>query len=264
MRIIVCVKQVPDSAAQLTVRDGKPDWGNAPLVMNPWDEFAVAAALNLAEAHHGEVIALTVGGEGSKETLKHALAVGCAQAILVNDPALEAADSLGIARVLAAAIQKINAESEPVSLAMFGRQAIDTDAGIIPVQTARLLGWSALTLVSAIRSLDIQSGAIQVERSIEEGRQVVSSRLPAVISVVKDIAEPLYPSFMGIRKATRAVIPTWSLADLHLEPPRPVVTWSEVTLPPQREMKTEIITGANAREIAEKLAEKILEEKVLR
>jgi electron transfer flavoprotein beta subunit len=263
LKIVVCVKQVPDSAAQLSVRAGNPDWGDAPLVMNPWDEFAVEAALRQVEAHSGDVVALSIGTEESKETLKHALAMGCAQAFLVSDPALAQADSFVTAQALAAAIKKINTEDEPVLLAFFGRQAIDTDTGITSIQTARLLGWPALSLVSAIKAFDLQSGALQVERNMEEGRQVVNSRIPAVISVVKDIAEPRYPSFMGIRKASRADIPIWSVADLGIGELHALVSWPEVSLPPQYEVKTEMITGANAQVIAEKLVERILEEKAL-
>ncbi len=86
---------------------------------------------------------------------------------------------------------------------------------------------------------------------------------PAVVSVGKDIAEPRYPSFMGIRKASRAVIPTWTLADLGLAAPQSVVKWPEITNPPAREVVTEIITGDSPQDIAEKLADKILAEKVL-
>ncbi len=259
MKSVVCVKQVPDSAARLTARDGRPDWGDAPLIINPWDEYAVETALLQQEALGGDVIAISIGAEQALETLKHALAMGCGQAILISDPALSKADSQAVARILAAAITKIGA----VDLAFFGRQAIDTDTGVTAAQTARCLGWPSLTLVSAVQSLDPSAGVIRVERSIEEGRQVVSARLPAVVSVVKDIAEPRYPSFMGIRKASRAVIPAWSLSDLGLEAPKALVAWPEVTAPPQREVNTEMITGANPQEIAAKLVDKILEEKVL-
>jgi electron transfer flavoprotein beta subunit len=91
----------------------------------------------------------------------------------------------------------------------------------------------------------------------------VRARLPAVVSVVKDIAEPRYPSFMGIRKASKAVIPTWTLADLGIAAPAAAVTWPKVSNPPAREVSTEIITGGSPQEIAEKLADKILAEKVL-
>jgi electron transfer flavoprotein beta subunit len=248
---------VPDSAAKVVVEGGQVSWGDAPLVMNPWDEYAVEAALQQKEAGGGEVVALSLGGESAKEALKTALAMGCSEAILISDPALAGADSQATARVLAAAIQKIG----EVDLAFFGRQAIDGDMGVTAAQTARVLDWPALTLVSKIQSVD--AGAIRVERSIEEGRQVVESKLPAVVSVIKDIGEPRYPSFMGIRKASRADIPVWAAADLGIQAPAAVVRWPEVMNPPARQVTTEMITGDTPEEIAEKLADKILAEKVL-
>lgn len=259
MKIVACVKQVPDSAAKVIVENGQVTWGDAPLVINPWDEFAVEAALVQKEALGGEVTALTVGTENSKEALKHALAMGCGEAILVSDPALASTDSQAIARVLAAAVRKIG----DVDMVFFGRQAIDGDMGVTAAQTARALGWPALTLVSVISSLDAGSGKVSVERSTEEGRQVVESKLPAVVSVVKDIGEPRYPSFMGIRKASRAVIPTWSLGDLGIGAPVSVVKWPQLENAPVRQVVTELVTGSSSQEIAEQLADKILAEKVL-
>ena len=125
------------------------------------------------------------------------------------------------------------------------------------------MNWPAFTLVSTISNLNPDSGEIQVERSIEEGRQIVKGKLPAAVSVVKDIGEPRYPSFMGIRKASRATIPEWSLEDLGLEALTPSVVWPDLMNPPTREIKTEIISGESPKEVAEKLADKILEEKVL-
>jgi electron transfer flavoprotein beta subunit len=259
LKIVVCVKQVPDSAAKLTAVDGKANWGDSPLVINPWDEYAVEAALQQAEAHNGEVIAITIGGEGSKEALKHALAMGCSEAVLISDQALAHADSQVTSRVLAAAIKKVG----DVDLAFLGRQAIDTDTGLTAAQTARLLGWPALTLVAVISSLDPSAHSIKVERSAEEGRFTVNAKTPAVLSIVKDFGEPRYPSFMGIRKASRAVIPEWSLADLNLEGLKPSITWPEIMNPPQRQITTEMITGGTPEEIAETLADKIMAEKIL-
>jgi electron transfer flavoprotein beta subunit len=256
LNIVVCVKQVPDSAAKVVVEGGQVTWGDAPLVMNPWDEYAVEAALMLQEATGGEVTAISVGGESAKDALKTALAMGCGQAILISDPALEGADSQVIARVLAAAIQK----TEGAELAVFGKQAIDGDMGVTGAQTARVLSWPMLSLVSSVQA---GGAGIQVERSIEEGRQLVESKLPAAISVSKDIGEPRYPSFMGIRKASRANIPVWTLGDLGISAAAPAVRWPEVVNPPVREVKTEIIAGDGPQDIAEKLADKILEEKVL-
>ena len=259
MKIVVCVKQVPDSAAKLNAVDGKANWGDSPLVINPWDEYAVEAALQQAEAHNGDIIAITIGGEGSKEALKHALAMGCSEAILISDQALTQSDSQVISRVLAAAIKKVG----EVDLAFLGRQAIDTDTGLTAAQTARLLGWPALTLVAVISSMDPSARNIHVERSAEEGRFTVSAKMPAVLSIVKDFGEPRYPSFMGIRKASRAVIPEWSLADLNLDRLKPNITWPEIMNPPQRQIATEMITGGSPEEIAETLADKIMAEKVL-
>jgi len=257
LKIIVCIKQVPDSAAKVVVEGGKISWGDAPLVINPWDEYAVEAALLQGDNLGADVTAISVGGESVKEALKTALAMGAKEAILISDPALAGADSQATARVLAAAIQKIG----DVDLAFFGRQAIDGDLGVTAAQTARLLGWPILALVAAIQS--VGADTIRAERSFEEGRQVIESKLPAVVSVSKDIGEPRYPSFMGIRKASRAVIPTWSLNDLGLAAPASVVRWPEVLNPPVRQVTTEMISGGSAQEIANTLADKILAEKVL-
>jgi electron transfer flavoprotein beta subunit len=257
LKIVVAIKQVPDSAARVVVEGGQVTWGDAPLVMNPWDEYAVEAALTQGEALGADVVAVSVGGESAKEALKTALAMGANEAILVSDPALQDADSQAVARVLAGAIKKIG----EVDLAFFGRQAIDGDMGVTAAQTARLLGWPALTLVAVVQS--VSPTAIRVERTLDEGRQVVESKLPAVVSVGKDIGEPRYPSFMGIRKASRAVIPAWTLGDLGMPAPASVVSWPEVTNPPSRQVTTEMISGGTPQETAEILADKILAEKVL-
>ena len=102
-----------------------------------------------------------------------------------------------------------------------------------------------------------------VDRVIEEGRQTVSAKLPAVVSVVQSIGEPRYPSFMGIRKASKANIPVWSLSDLGASAPEPVVKRTELMNPPVQETSIEIITGESPAEIADKLADKILAEKIL-
>ena len=256
MKIIACIKQVPDSEAKVKADAGKVSWGDAPLVINPFDEYAVEGALQQKEATNGTVIALCVGPESAREALKHALAMGADEAILVSDAALENLDTAGAARVLAAAIQKVG----DADMVIFGRQTLDNGAGLTPAQTARVLGWPMLGLAGNIK---VDGGSVQVERVIEEGRQSVKANLPAVISVVQSIGEPRYPSFMGIRKASKATIPVWSLSDIGASAPAPIVTRSELVNPPSRETAVEMIAGDSPAEIAEKLAEKILAEKVL-
>ena len=256
MKIIACIKQVPDSEAKVKAKDGKITWGDAPLVINPFDEYAVEGALQQKEATGGTVTALCMGPETAKEALKHALAMGADEAILVSDPALGELDTVGAARILAAAINKIGG----VDMVVFGRQTLDNGAGLTPAQTARILGWPMLGLAGQIK---VQNGSVTVDRVIEEGRQTVSAKLPAIVSVVQSIGEPRYPSFMGIRKASKATIPVWSLSDLGASAPTAAVTRTELMNPPARETTVEIITGDSPAEIADKLADKILAEKVL-
>ena len=256
MKIIACIKQVPDSEAKVRAENGQVTWGDAPLVINPFDEYAVEGALQQKEANGGTVTALCIGPESAREALKHALAMGADDAILVSDPALTELDTAGAARILAAAIQKIGG----VDMVMFGRQTLDNGAGITAAQTARILGWPMLGLVGQIK---VQEGSATVERVIEEGRQTVSGKLPAVLSVVQSIGEPRYPSFMGIRKASKATIQVWSLGDLGVSAPQAVIKRTELMNPPVQETTIEIISGESPAEIADKLADKILAEKVL-
>ncbi|MBV6396811.1 MAG: Caffeyl-CoA reductase-Etf complex subunit CarD [Anaerolineales bacterium] len=256
MKIIACIKQVPDSEAKVKAENGQVTYGDAPLVINPFDEYAVEGALQQKEASGGTVTALCVGPESAKEALKHALAMGADEAILVSDAALENVDSLGAARVLAAAILKIG----DADMVMFGRQTLDNGAGVTAPQTARVLGWPMLGLAGQIK---VEGGSVIVERVLEEGRQIVKANLPAALSVVQSIGEPRYPSFMGIRKAAKAAIPVWSLADLAMAAPAALVTRAATMNPPARETVCEFITGESPEAIAETLAEKILAEKVL-
>jgi len=256
LKIIACIKQVADSEAKVRAENGQISWGDAPLVINPFDEYAVEGALQQKEAQGGTVTAVCIGLESAKEALKHALAMGSDNAILISDPTLAVLDTQGAAHVLAAVIKKIGG----VDLVVFGRQTLDDGSGLTAAQTARILGWPMLGLAGQIK-IDAQS--LQVERVIEEGRQIVSTKLPAVLSVVQSIGEPRYPSFMGIRKASKAEIPTWSLSDVGISAPAALVSRIELITPPSRDVTCEIIPGNSPAAIAETLTNKILAEKVL-
>jgi len=260
LNIIVCVKQTPDTAATVTVENGRVSWGDAPLVLNPWDEYAVEEALRTKEKHGGKVTVITLGPEEAKEALKVALAMGCDEAVQVSDPAFAAADTLVASRILSAAIAK----HPETDLVFFGRQSVDSDSGITGSQVARRLGWPSLSLVATVSALDPAARSIEVERMMDEGRQVVRARLPAVVSVVKEINEPRYPSFMGIRKAQRVEIPVWSAGEIGLSGPfTAALAWPEVYAPPKVETVCEIITGDTPEQIAIRLAERLIEEKVI-
>jgi electron transfer flavoprotein beta subunit len=267
MKVVVCVKQTPSTTAVFTVQDGDVRWddpGGKPHVVNPWDEYAVEEAILLQEAHGGDAIALTMGSEESKEALKTCLAMGGTEAVLVADEVFAGSDTLGTARVLASAIRHLG----DVQVALFGKQAIDGDTGQTAMQVAVKLGWTPLTFVSEIKELDPEAGTILVERLLEGGKQTVSARLPVVISVVKEINEPRYPSFMGIRKANRAEIPTLTAADLDLQADSAgasasKVDWSNIYELPARDTSVEIIEGETVQEKVKILADRLLEEKVI-
>jgi len=259
LKIIVCVKQVPDTAADMSVEHGKISWGDASLIINPWDEFAVEAALDLKAEHGGEVIALSLGKEKEMEAIKHALAMGADEAVLISDPDLRGVDTIAVSQVLGAAVKKIGG----VDVVLFGQQSVDTTAGLLPVQVARQLDWPSLSLVSRFVGLSAEDGALKVVRAMEEGNQVVTSGLPTVISITKDYGKPRYPSFMGIRKASRATFPTWSLSELGLETPKSAVSRLAVIEPPGREVVTEMVPGDTPQEKAHNLVQKLIEAKVI-
>ena len=265
MKVVVCTKQTPSTTAVFTVNNGKVSWddpGGKPLVVNPWDEYAIEEAIRLTENHGATgAIAVTVGNEESKEVLKTGLAMGCTEAVLVSDPAFAGSDTLGTARILAAAINKIG----DVQIAVFGKQAIDGDTGQTVLQTARVLGWTPLTYVSAIK--EVGDGQITVERLLDDGKEVVTAPLPVIVGVVKEINEPRYPSFMGIRKANRADIPAWTAADLTIEGEvgagASKVDWSNVYAIPPRQGRVEIIEADTIEEQVKILVDRLFEEKVI-
>lgn len=264
MNIVACIKQTPDSAASLRVAGGHVAWGDSPLIVNPWDEYAYEEAILLKEQHGGTATAISMGPESAMDALKTCLAVGCDASVLISDPQLKGSDVSATAYTLARAVEKLG----QVDLVLLGRQAIDGDTGLTAPALARYLGWTLLTQVIKILELDPVARTIKVERFMEEGRQVCLALLPAVIGVVKGINEPRYPSFMGIRKAARASIPVWSAADLGLDPHKiglmaAAVSWPEVYPLPVRQSSIVFIEGETPAIVAARLADKLAAEKVI-
>ena len=267
MHIVVCTKQTPDSAAKLTVDEaGNVSWGDSPIIINPWDEYAVEEALLLKKQFGGDtkVTVISMGPEEALEALRHAIAMGCDEALRVWDDSLAGSDTLGTSYVLAQTIAKMG----DVDLVLFGKSAIDSQTGQVAVGVARQLNYSPLTYVIKIAELDPEAKTITVERLLEEGRQVVQASLPAVVGTVKGINEPRYPSFMGIRKATRAEYPVWGLSDIEAAPERvgaagAGVRWESIFAPPAREGAAEIIEGDTVADAARTLVDRLLAEKVI-
>ncbi|MDE2726670.1 MAG: electron transfer flavoprotein subunit beta/FixA family protein, partial [Gemmatimonadota bacterium] len=196
------------------------------------------------------------------DALKTALAMGVDEAVLVSDPAMADSDSLASARILVAAIRKIGA----FDLIVGGRAAIDGNTAATAVQIAALLGVPLVSYVAELRNLDPSDRTLSAVRLLEKARETVTSRLPALITVVKEINEPRYPSLIGIRKAARAQIPVWRCEDLGLDTAgvgagASGVEW-RTALPPEREAHIEMIDGG-PEDAARTLVDRLLDEKVI-
>jgi len=263
MKIVVLMKQTPDTAQLSASMDGLQLMAGGPRIINPWDEYAIEEGLKLREAHGGSVTLLCLGDPAAAEALKRGLAMGADEAVLLSDPAFDGGDTLATARALAAAIRKLG----DVDLVIAGRSSIDGGNHATAVQTAAMLDVPQLSYVAAITAVDPAAQTITVERAIDTGRQTVSSRLPAVMSVVKEINEPRYPSFMQIRKAAKKEIPVWGPAELGLDAGQvgaagSQVSWPVVELPPARDAQVEII-GGTPDEAAKTLVDRLLAEKII-
>ncbi len=267
MNAIVCIKQVPDTEAPVKLQGGQLALAGMPLMLNAFDEYAIEEALLLREKFGGKVTALCMGPAEASEALKKALAMGVDEAVLLSDPAFEGADAWATAYTLAAAIRKIG----EYDIVLFGKQSTDGTSASVGPAVARFLGLPALTFVFKIRQADFGGRKITVERLLEGRREVVEGPLPAVVAVVKDINQPRYPTLLGIRKASKAVIPTWGAADLvaagaqaagfgRAGSPSQVAA---MDYPPARAGKVELIAGATPEEQAALLADRLLGLKVL-
>lgn len=259
MHIAVFTRSTPDTAAKVEVGgDGRVTWGGAATVVNPWDEYALEEAIVRAKELGGKASVIAIGTDMHNDALKHSLAMGLDAAYRVDDPALENADTLGYATAAAAAINKLG----DVRLVIFGKESVDVGTDAHTYATARKLGWTLLSYVSKIIAIDSAAGTIRVERLLEQGKQVVTAKLPAVISVMKGINEPRYPSFIGIRKANKADIPAWSLADLGVSAPAAQAKVTAFRNLPVQDVQVEMLAGT-PEEQAAALVARLVEAKVL-
>jgi electron transfer flavoprotein beta subunit len=210
VQILVLTKPVPDPAAgaERLGPDLRLDRAASPTVVNGNDEYALEAALQLVEAHGGEVVVLTMAPANATETMRKALAMGAARGIHVSDPALEGADLPATIRVLAAA-----ASQEPFDLLLAG---IDTSDGMAGAVAAGVAARLALPLLSAAASIepDPAAGTVRVKRLSARGYDLVEAPMPAVIACTQALGAPRYPSLKGIMAARSREIASRSLGDL--------------------------------------------------
>lgn len=185
--------------------------------------------------------------------------MGIKNAIRVYEDGVDLTDSLVWSSLAAGAINKLG----DVDLVIFGKESIDVGTDQHTYQLARKLGWTMLSYVSKIIEVDYDAKTIKVEKTLEQGKQVLTAQLPAVISVMKGINEPRYPNFLGIRKASKAQIPEWNAEELGVEVPSSTTSVVAYTNLPERDITTEIIDGDSVEDKAATLADRLFEEKVL-
>ncbi|HEY8676968.1 MAG TPA: electron transfer flavoprotein subunit beta/FixA family protein [Candidatus Dormibacteraeota bacterium] len=256
MNVVVCVKQVPDPnspgrldpSTRSLKRDGE-------LVLDPGDEFGVEAGLQLAEKHGGEVTVVSMGPQRVVDAVRKALAMGAAKGVLITDDSLAGSDALTTAKVLAAAIRKMDFD-----VVITATESTDGYTGVVPQILAGLLDIPAVTFA---KSVSYEGDILTVERQTETGVEVVEATLPVVISVTAGVNEPRYPSLKGIMGAKQKPLDRPTLTDLGIEGVGGASAGQKVTAVDAAPLRAagEIIQGDG--EAAKRIVDFLIERKVI-
>jgi len=213
MHTIVCIKQVPDTnevkidrETNTLIRKGVPS------IINPFDENAIEAALQLKDTHGGKVTVISMGPPQVEEALRNAISLGVDDVILLSDRLFAGADTWATSYTLSQAIRKI----KDFDLIICGKQATDGDTAQVGPGIAEFLGIPLITYVKKICDIKDKKSII-VEREIEDGYEVIETSLPSLVTVTREINETRMPSLKGKMRAKKAEITTWGVSDLNLD-----------------------------------------------
>ncbi|MBM3258356.1 MAG: electron transfer flavoprotein subunit beta/FixA family protein [Candidatus Sericytochromatia bacterium] len=258
MRVVVCVKVVPDTTEpkrlgdqHALVRSGVQG------AVNPMDDYALEVALKWKDAQPDlDVVVLTMGPDDARAIIKKCLAKGADRAVLVSDAALAGTDAIGTARVLAAAIRKIG----DVDAVLCGVRSSDGESAVVGPAVAELLDLPQLTTCKEA-DLDASARTVTANREVDGALEVARAGLPALLTVTKASFEPRLANFKGIQAANKKEILGWTTADLGIAPPARQVLVTAAGEPPQRPA-SQVLTGTAA-EVAQKLAQYLTEQKLV-
>lgn len=265
MHVVVCIKQVPDSAqirvhpvTNTIMRQG------VPAIVNPYDLFALEEALRLKDQFGGRVTVLSMGPPQAENALRKCLSFGADDAILVSDRAFAGSDTLATSYAIASAIRQIQKDM-PVDIVFTGKQTIDGDTAQVGPGVARRLDLQLLTYVSKIRAVDFVGRSIEVERRAEGGVQVLATRLPALITMLEGTNEMRFATMDNMFRAARHPVKRWDRAAAGIEDPTHVglkgspTLVSKVFAPKPKAQAAELIESADGRpeELVETLLAKI-------
>ena len=260
MNIIVCIKQVPDTndvkidpKTNTLIREGVKS------IINPFDENAIEEALRLRDAHGGKVTVVCMGPSQAMDALRSAIAMGADEAVLISDRAFAGADTWATSYTLSKAIKKVG----EFDLVLFGKQAIDGDTAQVGPGVAEFLDIPQITFAIKIEA---EGDIVRVKRQLEESSEICETKMPAAVTVIKQINEPRLASLKGQMRSKKAVIPLWTAHDIGAEEeniglkgsPTQVV---KIFTPPPRG-NSEILEG-EIDQIGEKLFHKLKEAKAL-
>lgn len=267
MHIAVCIKLVPDPEAAFSMfkideqaKQVVPAAG-LPWVVSPFDEQALEAALRIREKlPDTRISVLTLGSESARNALKHGLAMGADDGVLLADAGFAGGDAWATAFVLAAALRKLG----NIELVLTGRQAADGDAGVVWAGIAELLEVPA---ISFAQDVQIENETVRVERVLDDGSEVVAAELPALVTVSNELGAARKPNLRETMRAARKPVVTWSAADLGL--PVDAIGAAgrravrERVFVPVKDNRCEMIAGASPGEQAARLALRLRETKVI-
>jgi electron transfer flavoprotein beta subunit len=226
----VCIAQVPDTESRIKIGgDGRHiDETGIKFIVSPYDEYALEEAIRLKEKQGGDVTVLAFGPDRVQQALRESLARGATKALHVKGESGDA-DSLGIAKVLAAAIKTV-----PHDLILFGKQGVGTDNSLVGPMVAEILGYPQVNVVTHLEAAD---GKVTAHREIEGAEEIIDAATPAVITAQKGLNEPRYASLKGIMAAKKITIDSKSISDLGLADSDIVnqrVTVVSLELPPEK------------------------------
>lgn len=206
---VVCVSHVPDTESRIKIGADKErvEETGIKFIVSPYDEYALEAAIRVKEAKGGDVTVITFGPDRAAQALRECLARGATKALHVKGDVANA-DSLGIAKVLAAAIKSV-----PHDLVLFGKQGVGTDNALVGPMVAEILGYPQVNVVTHLEAGD---GKVTAHREIEGAEEIIEASTPAVITAQKGLNEPRYASLKGIMAAKKIPIDTKTVADLGL------------------------------------------------
>jgi electron transfer flavoprotein beta subunit len=258
-RIIVCLKQAVD-VSQLKVDPATRQLitAGAPKKISDFDKNALEEAIRIKEKLGGtEIFTLTVSSEDAKAVLREGLAMGADKACFVNDANVQGVDTAGTAYILAEMVKKIG----EFDLILCGEASLDSFSGLVGSRLSELLN---LPHITSVRKLSVEADAVVAERALENANETVKAKMPALITVTREINQPRIPSLMMIMKASKKEIVTWTLTDLNITKEK-ISAKIEVieALAPKTERKKIMVTGETVQEIAEKLAKALIQEGVV-